>query len=210
MTDDARRRTAYHEAAHAVAGILYGRPIRVVSIRPGAQYRGTTLYESSTGLSEALAGVFDPSAPALLQPSETRTAIEREIVITLAGPTAGQWAHVTTGRIEPDPCEIDAEKAAAGLAALSPRHRELIVSEEVSDAERVGDEQAASNLSWALIGEPIEEVMHLAWLRAVTSNLVVRQWHQIEALANALLDRTVLDGATAAAIVTAAPRRKAT
>jgi hypothetical protein len=45
-----------------------------------------------------------------------------------------------------------AEHAARALAALRPRHRELLIEAE-ADEHPVPDDEAAEKLSWALAGD---------------------------------------------------------
>ena len=146
---------------------------------------------------------LDVTAPLLSQPPRTRAAMEADIVRTLAGPIAGRFADLTSGYIPTDPCEEAAQKAAAGLAALSPRDRELTLSREADAIALADDETIAGQLSWALIGHPDEAAAHLGWLRVVARNLVVSNWASVERLAAALVDHTVLSGEDALTIVKA-------
>jgi len=68
MTDP-REITAYHEAGHAVAALVLGRPVAWVSIRPDRKYLGLCAFGK---------GVFRPS----------EDWVEREAIISLAGPAA--------------------------------------------------------------------------------------------------------------------------
>jgi hypothetical protein len=69
MTATQRVVTAYHEAGHAVAALVLGRPVAWVSIRPDRKYLGVCAFAK---------GVFRPS----------EDWVEREAVIALAGPAA--------------------------------------------------------------------------------------------------------------------------
>jgi hypothetical protein len=69
VTADRRVVTAYHEAGHAVAALVLGRPVAWVSIRPDRKYLGVCAFGK---------GVFRPS----------EDWVEREAVIALAGPAA--------------------------------------------------------------------------------------------------------------------------
>lgn len=64
-----REITAYHEAGHAVAALVLGRPVAWVSIRPDRVFLGICKFDK---------GVFRPS----------EDWIEREAIISLAGPAA--------------------------------------------------------------------------------------------------------------------------
>lgn len=197
---DDLRRTAHHEAGHALAGWLYDRPLAIVSIRPGQGYGGVTRWETAD---RSWMESFDANAPALLEPTNVRNAIEREIVIALAGPIAGHLAVVTTGYYSPDACEMEAEREAEGLAALSPRAQELVIAMEAEPG--IGsDEEAAGHLSHALTWDDREAATHLEWLRVTAHNLVVSRWYRLTALANVLLERRVLDGETAVEIISSA------
>jgi hypothetical protein len=193
------RRTAHHEAGHALAAWSLGRRLHLVSIRPGQAYGGLAIMEAGGG---AWVETFDPGTPlTLLQPPQTRDAIERNIMIDLAGPIAAFYSLPASGYYEQDPDEIAAEKAAAGLAALSPRGRELLVVEEAATADRVTDEENALRFAHALSGDCIEAAAHVAWLRAATTRLVLDRWYRVVALADVLLARFVLDGEEATSIL---------
>lgn len=66
---DPRAVTAYHEAGHAVAAMVLGRPVAWVSVRPDRKFLGVCAFGK---------GVFRPS----------EDWVEREAVIALAGPAA--------------------------------------------------------------------------------------------------------------------------
>jgi hypothetical protein len=66
---DPQATTAYHEAGHAVAALILGRPVAWVSVRPDRKFLGVCAFGKS---------VFRPS----------EDWVEREAVIALAGPAA--------------------------------------------------------------------------------------------------------------------------
>jgi ATP-dependent Zn protease len=66
---DPREVTAYHEAGHAVAALVLGRPVARVSIRPDRKFLGVCTFDK---------GVVRPS----------EDWVEREAMIALAGPAA--------------------------------------------------------------------------------------------------------------------------
>ena len=82
------------------------------------------------------------------------------------------FATRTSGYRALDPCDLAAEHAAEGLAALSRRHRELLVETEADPTPMVSDETNAADLSWVLIEDPEESALHVDW-RATAWNLVV-------------------------------------
>jgi ATP-dependent Zn protease len=69
LPSDSREITAYHEAGHAVAAMVLGRPVAWVSIRPDRIFLGQCAFGK---------GVIRPS----------EDWVEREAIIALAGPAA--------------------------------------------------------------------------------------------------------------------------
>jgi hypothetical protein len=202
LTDDLTR-TAYHEAGHTVAGWLYGRMPEIVSTRPAETYRGITSFEPLDPGDDFAAG-FEPGFPVPLQAAETRRRIEARVVISLAGPIAGDYAAPIRGYAPLDDDRLAAERVSRELAHLSPRHRELLVALETDTTSRDADEVHARELAGAWIGEPNEAVAYLHWLRVVAERLVCDYWRAITALAAALLEQRVLSGDDAVSIIRSA------
>lgn len=198
--EELRWRTAHHESGHTVAMIVVGMPLEAVSIRPGKHFGGIAHPGDLRTWQAEIPPTFG-TVPSVALPADFRKAWERRIVVSLAGELAARWAVPLTGFI-PSPAEDFAERAAAALARLSPRHAELIVAAESADPTPSDEESAASD-SYALVG-PEESAAHLNWLRVVAGELV-REWAcEISALGAALLERPVLSGDEAKGIVRSA------
>jgi DNA-directed RNA polymerase specialized sigma24 family protein len=104
------------------------------------------------------------------------------------------------GWLSPEPCDDDAQRAVQALAALSPRHRELVLAMEADETEIDNDETQAAAWSRILfIDKADEAAWHLEWLRATARNLVIEQWPRIARLAAVLEERIVLSGDEAVA-----------
>src|SRR4051794_32921778 len=92
MTDPtALRRTALHEAGHAVAELILGGQVEYVSTRPGNAFRGI---EVAVPRPLDLGG-FDPFRSVSVQPPGLRADVERRIVVFLAGEIAAQYLGPT-------------------------------------------------------------------------------------------------------------------
>jgi hypothetical protein len=204
VVDDARIRTAHHEAGHAVASVLYRHPLALVSIRPGETYHGIAAYEPAPPVEG-----FEPDYPVPMQRHETRARIERDIVITLAGPIAGSWVEPFESGYVDDRDQQAAARAADALSALTPRHRELLEALETDPIGRDPDEVRATELAEAWTGDREEGSRYLMWLWSVAQRLVREYWHVVRALAAELLRSDVLSGDDVASIVRSARRDSA-
>lgn len=196
----ARWRTAHHEASHACAAWAFGRPLKVVSIRPGESYNGVTISGNDEPKDLDLGGYL-LDAPVALQPPELRAAIERAAMVSLAGDLAGEAAaliHEPIGGWLPDP---DTQAIEEALAALPPRSRELIVESEARTESIPSDDERAAGLVSLLTTSEAEADAYLAWLRVSADDLVRFQWPRITRLALALLERHYIDGPEAVRIL---------
>lgn len=194
-TAEKRRRTALHEAAHAVADTEMGRPIDYVSIRSGHTFRGITVpvprdLADLDGLS--FGGVA-------AQPPALRADVERVIIGTLAG----DLAELVLGPIDPPGYRPDDEEAELiarqALAALGPRAAELIGREEGTEPTPT-DEENAWRYAYALAGDT-GTTHYLEWLRAEARALVWRYRAAILRVADALERHAILRGEQVAALV---------
>jgi hypothetical protein len=207
-----RRATALHEAGHAVATVLlFGVAPRVLTIRRAADYLGACI---PPALSFDLSG-HDPDRPLCLADPVIRGEVERVIVMFLAGSAAErlQW-DLTSGWIEDAGSGADERQAAAMVAELetwAPHDRELLAFAEAAPAvarEISPDDSEAAGWSIRLAGE--SGGLYLIYLEAVARQFVTRHSAPILALADALLERSALNGEHAVSIVTAAREEHAT
>ena len=81
----ARRRTALHEAGHAVAFVTLGIPLEYASIRPGRSFNAVVVptHREMPDLDAFGVGLL------VEQPSALRAELERDVIATLAGDLAG-------------------------------------------------------------------------------------------------------------------------
>lgn len=196
MTDATRRRTAIHEAAHAVASVVLGVPVDYVSVRPGQTFSGIT-YGVQRTLSD-LDG-FDPFRAVTQQPAALRADIERKVMMTLAADIAVRnlGPGPMSGYDEPKEAEAIAYQT---LARFGPRLAELIVAQETSEEPSEYDETKARDLVYGFAG-PDAAVAYLEWIRADAGELVRRYQAAILRVADALERRAVLRGKHVAALV---------
>ena len=202
--DPAVVRTAYHEAAHAAAAYVFGRPVSLVSIRPGAHFLGVTTWTPGRFPGEAPVDI-----PAIMWPAKARRAIETSIVVSLAGSLGAMlsgWPEEDGYRAPPD--EDEAERSARVLAGLSERETATLAGLESATEPIPADDERARRLSWAIAGTS-EAGLHLAYMRGVTRSLVYNPnfGRLLEALVPELLERGVLSGRRVREILSAAEGR---
>jgi hypothetical protein len=131
----------------------------------------------------------------------SREAVEARIVQLYAGELAAEYADPTpTGYLEESAVERQAAALAQELERLTPRHRELLQLDSLSDdpADLLSDEATAAAFSAERFPETWP--LHTAWLRAVAEHAVRELMPRIVALAEALEARGYLSGAECAAI----------
>jgi hypothetical protein len=196
MTDAERARLAAHEAGHAVAAVAFGLPLRAVSLRAGKLHAAVTLIDRGPGSPE-----YQPRDRTAWAGTVDRDAREREIIVTLAGELAEPYREPVSGYFGPSDDEAAARAALEDLERRSPRAAELVLAAEAND-EVGNDRTRAHDLSWALHGFEERVVdLHLAYLEALARVIVGwHRWH-IAGLAHALVERTVIDGPEAEAII---------
>jgi hypothetical protein len=184
----ARRRSSYHEAGHGlVAFLLTGTPPEVLSLRPGQAYRAVTIL----GPSDDTPDDVDLKLPSILR--SDRRVLETRIAIDLAGELAEEMAGFRrAGYVEETDDESAAQTAARTLAALSPRHRELLAAAE-AEPSMLADWDLASSSSFVMTWERSESAAHLIWMRTVVSQLLVGHGAALMRLAEALEAADVMD-----------------
>jgi cell division protease FtsH len=177
MSDADRRRTAYHEAGHALVGMLTpgADPVRKVSIIPRGPALGVTF-----------------SAPDADRFNYTTEDLEGRIKIALAGRVAEEIAFgdVTTG------AEADIEvltrlaRHMVGRWGMSPKVGMLaVISQDGSSPFSVAD--GFSQRTRELLDEEVRRIVEDAHGEVVA--LLTAERRRLDAIAAALLERETLD-----------------
>jgi cell division protease FtsH len=183
MTDADRERTAYHEAGHALVGMLTpgADPVRKVSIIPRGQALGVTL-----------------STPETDRYSYARQELTAKIKVALGGRVAEQlvYGDVTTG------AESDIQnltKIARGMVArwgMSEEIGPMAVSDgQQPDGFLLPGAPIASPATQQRVDEEARRIIDEA--EEEVTDLLGRERHRLDALAQALLERETLDQADA-------------
>jgi cell division protease FtsH len=177
MSEDDRRRTAYHEAGHALVGMLtaHADPVRKVSIIPRGRALGVTF-----------------SAPDADRLNYDEDALVARIRVALAGRAAEElvFGNHTTG------AESDLEQVTAiarqmvGRWGMSDAIGPLVAFPAGEDAFVPGT-QIASADTQRLVDEEARRIAIDAQNRV--SDLVAEHRDQLDALASALLEHETLD-----------------
>jgi hypothetical protein len=161
----------------------------LLTVRPTEVYGGCVVAEP--------APLPDPElfASTPRQPWKVRRAWEAAIVYRLAGPIAAELlGPLHSGPVAVDPCEVAAADLAEGLAALSPRSREVLAVREADPTPLVPDEHTAMAISLGLTGDVEEAAAHLSWLRVVSKRFVLERAYLIRLVAAELAVVGAMDG----------------
>jgi len=175
LTPDDRRRTAYHEAGHALVGMLTAGadPVRKITIVPRGQALGVTL-----------------SSPDVDRFNYTRVELEARVKMALGGRAAEElvFGDQTTGA-EGDIDQVTAlvrhmvgrwgMSATIGMVAVLPR-----------DAANPWSE-LASPRTLELVDEEVRRTVEAAYDEVMA--LLAAERARLDALADALLERETLD-----------------
>jgi cell division protease FtsH len=187
LTEDDRRLTAYHEAGHAIVGMLTpgADPVRKVSIIPRGRALGVTL-----------------SAPEIERVSYDRKDLEGKLDVAFGGRAAEElvFDDVTTG------AESDIEQVTGmaramvgrwgmsekvGFLAVLPREATPYVADGWSDTTRL------------LVDDEVRRIVDAAHDRVL--RLLTEHREKLDSLAEALLERETLDQDDAYAAAGIAP-----
>jgi cell division protease FtsH len=179
MTDADRERTAYHESGHALVGMLApgADPVRKVSIIPRGQALGVTL-----------------STPETDRYSYRREELIAKIKVALGGRVAEHlvYGDVTTG------AESDIQnltKIARSMVARWGMSEEIgpmaIADGQQQDSFLLPGAPAASPATQQRVDEEARRIIDEA--EEEVTNLLARERHRLDALAQALLERETLD-----------------
>ena len=175
MTPEDRRRTAYHEAGHALVGMLTpgADPVRKITIVPRGQALGVTL-----------------SSPDIDRFNYTRAELEARVKMTLGGRAAEEvvFGDQTTGA-EGDIAQVTTlvrhmigrwgMSSAIGMVAVLPR----------DGANPWGELTSPRTLE--LVDEELRRTVEMAYEEVVA--LLVAERPRLDALVDALLERETLD-----------------
>ena len=175
LTDDDRRRTAYHEAGHAIVGMLTpgADPVRKVSIIPRGLALGVTL-----------------SAPDTDRVSYDRKGLDARIDMLLGGRVAEELVFdgVTTG------AESDIEQVTKIVRAMVGRWGMTEEIGFVAVLPRDGDspfEIGASETTRHLLDQTVKRIIDEAYERV--TRLLTDERERLDSLAHGLLERETVD-----------------
>jgi hypothetical protein len=189
---DARLKTSLHEAGHAWAAWHFGRPLAVVSIRPGAAHLGVTI--SDRAPDHYLSRLIDGRHPLDgLDPAARRFADQGMVAALIGEQAADLLGPRHTGRL-PDPWQ-------GPPGAVLPSERAERLAEAEADEDPLTDDEIAFEMAFRLVGELAN--VYLEWPRAEARRLARDHARPIYALAAALCVSEVLDGGDAIAILEA-------
>jgi cell division protease FtsH len=176
MSEEDRRRTAYHEAGHAIVGMLTAGadPVRKVSIIPRGRALGVTF-----------------SAPDTDRVSYDRAALDARIDSLLGGRVAEElvFAEVTTG------AESDIEQITALVRAMVGRwgmsERIGFVAVLPNDGANPFLAESVSQETRSMVDEEVKRLIDDAHRRV--ERLLTDHRDKLDSLATALLDNETLD-----------------
>jgi cell division protease FtsH len=175
VTQDDRRRTAYHEAGHALVGMLTpgADPVRKITIVPRGQSLGVTL-----------------SSPDVDRFNYSRSELEARVKMALGGRAAEEvvFGDQTTGA-EGDIAQVTAlERHMVGRWGMSERIGMVAVLP--SDAGNPWGE-LASPRTLELVDEEVRRAVEAAYDEVLA--LLAAERPRLDSLAEALLERETLD-----------------
>jgi cell division protease FtsH len=175
LTPAHRRRTAYHEAGHALVGMLTigADPVRKISIVPRGEALGVTL-----------------SSPDVDRFSYSRTELEARVRMTLGGRAAEEvvFGDQTTGA-EGDIAQVTGiVRFMVGRWGMSERIGMVAVLPREGANPWV---EGASPATLELLDEEVRRTIEAAYDEVVA--LLVTERSRLDALADALLERETLD-----------------
>jgi hypothetical protein len=194
------RATAFHEASHITAGFFNGLPVgrfAGATIVPGCGVWGLARLGPFPG-ERALAGLRAASAAGLPGDSRARRKFEGFVVAVMAG-SLGETRAVVEGLAPREALpSSDLERHLQWRERVFER---MAAAEAALEAGEVpglpNDEQIVAELLSAACASEAEKRSYLWWLRDRAESLVKSDpfWISTRALADALLEREVIDGA---------------
>jgi cell division protease FtsH len=190
MSDADRERTAYHESGHALVGMLTpgADPVRKVSIIPRGQALGVTL----------------------ATPEDDRYTYRREellarIKVMLGGRAAEKvvYDEISTGAESDIQQLTQIARGMVGRWGMSDAVGPLAVSDGRADGALLPGVSSVSPATQELVDEEARRIVETSEQDVI--DLLQRERHRLDALANALLERETLDYADAYAVAGVEP-----
>lgn len=186
------RVTAYHEAGHAVANYLFGRELEFVTIIPNFE-------KGEFGRTQPVGEpTFCPSLTfGTMFSVEGRMEFEREIIISLAGYIAEINYRSRRNKFS---AMLNLSTAAKNLKLYSS---EFPLDDGDFNCIRICfDSYLFLNNSEYLLGkDERESYLHYLWMRTVNMLTLKNIWNAVKAVAEALLEKKILNGKEAKRIM---------
>src|SRR3954470_9070711 len=182
MTQEDRLRTAYHESGHALVGMLTpgADPVRKVSIIPRGQALGATLSTPDSG-----------------RVSYSREDLDAKIEVALGGRVAEEvvYGTITTGA-ESDLQQLtQIARQMVGRWGMSEAVGPIAVTDGRQDGPLLPGVMPSSEPTQELVDQEVRRIVEESERDVI--DLLTEHREQLEALANALLERETLDQADA-------------
>jgi cell division protease FtsH len=182
LSEDDRRRTAYHEAGHAIVGMLTpgADPVRKVSIIPRGQALGVTF-----------------SAPDADRFNFDQRHLMAQIKVALGGRTAEElvFGDLTTGAESDIQHLTRIARSMVGRWGMSEAIGPIAVVPMDGYSPLLPGASETSEATQRLIDEEVHKLVEGA--HADVTTLLTEHRHNLDALAGALLERETLDEADA-------------
>jgi cell division protease FtsH len=192
LSPDDRRRVAYHEAGHALVGMLTpgADPVRKVSIIPRGQALGVTF-----------------SAPDDDRANYEESWLRAKIKVALGGRVAEEvvFGSITTGAESDIQQLTQIARGMVGRWGMSGAIGPIAVLPQDQDGMLLPGSQGASESTQRLVDEEVRRIVEESY--AEVRDLLTEHRHQLDSLTEALLREETLDedAAYAAAQVSRAP-----
>jgi cell division protease FtsH len=178
MTDEDRRRTAYHESGHALVGMLTpgADPVRKISIIPRGQALGVTL-----------------STPESDRYNYRREELLAQIKVALGGRAAEKviFDDLSTGAESDIQNLTQVARGMVGRWGMSDAIGPIAVTDGRQDGPLLPGTVPASEPTQELVDQEVRRIVDESERDVV--NLLTRERDRLESLANALLERETLD-----------------
>jgi cell division protease FtsH len=178
MTDEDRRRTAYHESGHALVGMLTtgADPVRKISIIPRGQALGVTL-----------------STPDSDRYNYRREELLAQIKVALGGRAAEKviFDDLSTGAESDIQNLTQVARGMVGRWGMSDAIGPIAVTDGRQNGPLLPGSVSASEPTQELVDQEVRRIVEESEREVI--HMLVEHREQLDALANALLDRETLD-----------------